>query len=84
MILATMMAVLFGARTVTASPDNPELLRRACPDYTSYASAPQLVVPYSLLLNRNWLSSLTLPDFLQWPLQRRAVTPPLSTPGRSV
>ena len=41
---ATIVAVLFGSSSADGSPDSPKVLRKACPEYTAYASVPQSVL----------------------------------------
>lgn len=45
--------------------DNPAILRRACPDYTTYASTPQYVY---ILLIYNGVVGLHGLTPLKWPL----------------
>lgn len=40
LVLATTVLAFFGGKPVSSHPDDPVILRRACPDYTSYSSTP--------------------------------------------
>lgn len=82
LISTAVLAVFVGGKLSNAAngiPDNPEILRRACPDYVSYASIPQLVLSEKqseVLGGSIWLlrssPMLTAVD-LQWTVQWRTV-----------